>query len=65
MSAQSSYGVTLAGTGLGTFLTYLGQIHSEDMIKTAVLSVMGAMISFAVSLGMRWIQKRVKNRGKG
>lgn len=60
MSAPGSHGVTLAGTGLGTLLALLGQIHSGDLIKTAVLSVLGAVISFGVSLGLRWLTRRIK-----
>lgn len=46
------------GTGSGTLLSVLGFIGVHDVLKTAVLAAIGAVISFAVS----WMLQRWRNR---
>lgn len=60
--AQNNHSGTVAGTASGTLLTIFGNIHSEDLVKTAVLALIGAIVSFAVSLGMKWIAKKFRKR---
>ena len=52
---------TKAGTLGGTLLTIFANIKSEDLIKTAILAGMGAMVSFIVTLlfklFIRWVRK--------
>lgn len=62
MAASSNHSGTVVGTASGTLLTLFANIHSEDLLKTAVLSLIGAVVSFGVSLGLRWISRRVKRR---
>jgi hypothetical protein len=52
---------TKVATACGTLLTFFGNIHTEDIIKTVVLSVIGAIVSFFVSIGMKWLYKRWKD----
>ena len=61
----NDHGITVAGTASGTLLTLFANIHSEDLIKTIVLSTLGALISFGVSLGLRWVVRWVKVRLRG
>jgi subtilase family serine protease len=49
------------GTASGTLLSIVPSIASEDIIKTIILAVVGAIISFAVSLLLKWFTKN-KNK---
>ena len=48
------------GTALGTVLCVLSNIHSKDIVKTIILAVIGATVSFAVSLALKWVTKSKK-----
>jgi mannitol-specific phosphotransferase system IIBC component len=58
MAAHSNHGGTVAGTAGGTLLTIFANIHSEDIVKTAVLACIGAVVSFIISIGLKWISRR-------
>jgi hypothetical protein len=45
------------GTVSGTFLSVLPNILSEDITKTIFLAVLGATVSFIVSLLLKWLTK--------
>ncbi len=62
MTAHDNHGGTVAGTAGGTLLTIFANIHSEDVVKTVVLALIGAVVSFSISLGMKWIAKKLKRR---
>lgn len=62
MTTPNSNGGTVAGTAGGTLLTIFANIHSEDVIKTAVLACIGAIVSFTISVGMKWIAKKLKRQ---
>jgi len=51
---------TKAGTAGGTLLTILVNIKSEDLIKTGILAAVGAVISFSVTLFLKFLIKRLK-----
>lgn len=51
---------TKVGTAAGTLLSIFSNINSEDLIKTAVLAVVGAVVSFAVTLLLKLLAKRIK-----
>ena len=53
-------GMTKRGTAGGTLLTILANITSEDIIKTAILAAVGAVVSFGVTLAMKLLIKRNK-----
>jgi hypothetical protein len=46
---------TAWGTLSGTVLTVLATIDSMDIIKTVVLAIIGASVSFGVSLFWKWV----------
>ena len=48
---------TKAGTFFGTILSILGNLHHEDLLKTAILAGFGAIVSFSVTLVMKAIVK--------
>lgn len=62
MSAHSEHGGTVAGTATGTALTIFANIHSEDIVKTALLACIGAVVSFTLSLALKWIAKKVQRK---
>jgi len=51
---------TILGTVCGTALTVVMNIGSSDLIKTVVLAALGALVSFSVSLFLKWLVKRLK-----
>lgn len=51
---------TKRGTAGGTLLTILGNISSDDLIKTAILAAVGAVVSFGVTLTLKLLLKRNK-----
>jgi hypothetical protein len=51
---------TKRGTVGGTLLTIFANISSEDLIKTAILAAIGAVVSFGVTLLLKFLIKRVK-----
>jgi mannitol-specific phosphotransferase system IIBC component len=60
MAAQANHGGTVAGTASGALLTLFANIHSEDVMKTAILSLLGAIVSFGVTLGLRWVARKFR-----
>jgi H+/Cl- antiporter ClcA len=48
------------GTITGTLLGVVSNIFSEDIAKTIVLAIIGAVSSFAVTLLLKWISKPKK-----
>jgi hypothetical protein len=51
---------TLTGTAGGTFLSVLPNLHSDDVLKTVVLASVGAIISFIVSMTLKYLIKKHK-----
>ena len=51
---------TILGTISGTTLTVLMNIGSSDIIKTVILAALGAVVSFSISLLLKWLSKKVK-----
>jgi len=52
---------TKTGTAAGTLLTIFGNISSQDLIKTAILAGVGALVSFGVTLFLKFLIKRIKS----
>jgi uncharacterized membrane protein (UPF0136 family) len=51
---------TIWGTLFGTVLTLASTIDYQDYIKTIVLAIIGATVSFIFSVILRWLCDRVK-----
>jgi mannitol-specific phosphotransferase system IIBC component len=60
MAAHTNHAGTVAGTASGALLTLFANIHSEDVMKTAILSLLGAIVSFGVTLGLRWVARKFR-----
>ena len=52
---------TILGTVSGTVLTIAVNVGSSDIIKTVILAAMGAIVSFSVSVLLKWIVKKMKD----
>jgi hypothetical protein len=50
----------LMGTAGGTFLSVLPNLHSDDVLKTVVLASVGAIVSFIVSMTLKYLIKKHK-----
>ena len=53
---------TRAGTAGGTFLILFLQIGSGEMVKTILLAGLGAIVSFTVSMGMKWLCGKLRKK---
>ena len=53
---------TKAGTAGGTFLTILCNIRSEDLVKTVVLGAIGAVVSFSVTVFLKFLIRKLKRK---
>jgi hypothetical protein len=51
-------------TAGGTLLVMLLQVSGKELIKTSVLAAIGAIVSFGVSLALKWLIKRIRIRKK-
>jgi len=51
---------TVVGTAGGTFLSVLPNLHSEDVLKTIILASVGAIVSFTISLVLKFLIKKHK-----
>jgi hypothetical protein len=51
---------TLIGTAGGTFLSVVPNLHSEDILKTVLLASIGAIVSFALSMALKFFIKKHK-----
>ena len=60
MNQQYFDSSTRAGTIGGTMLTVLVNIKSEDILKTGILAALGAVVSFTVTLFLKFLIKRFK-----
>ncbi len=53
---ESNNNISL-GTASGTLLSMMPNIASEDIVKTIILAVVGALVSFVVSLLLKALTK--------
>lgn len=51
---------TILGTVSGTVLTIVVNVGSSDIIKTVILASLGAIVSFSVSVLLKWLVKKLK-----
>ncbi len=51
---------TILGTVSGTVLTVAVNVGSSDIVKTVILAGLGAVVSFSVSLLLKWLVKKFK-----
>jgi len=46
---------TALGTLTGTVFTVAATIDTQDYLKTVILAIIGATVSFVVSMVLRWL----------
>ena len=51
---------TKAGTIGGTLMGLFCNLHAEDLVKTATLASLGAVVSFLVSVALKALIKWIK-----
>jgi hypothetical protein len=51
---------TALGTASGTVLTVFATIDLQDVFKTVLLAIIGATVSFVVTLFLKWVVSKVK-----
>jgi hypothetical protein len=51
---------TKTGTAGGTLLTIFANISREDLVKTVLLAAIGAVVSFSVTLVLKFLIKYFK-----
>lgn len=51
---------TLMGTAGGTFLSVIPNLNSEDVLKTVLLAAVGAIVSFGISMVLKFVLKKYK-----
>jgi mannitol-specific phosphotransferase system IIBC component len=51
---------TLMGTASGTFLSIVPNLNSGDVLKTVILASVGAIVSFLISLALKFFIKKHK-----
>ncbi len=62
MAMSANHQVTAAGTLGGTLLSMFATVQTGDITKTIILATIGAVVSFFVSLGLKWIAKTLRTR---
>jgi len=50
----------IIGTCGGTFLSVLPNLSSADIFRTIVLAIVGAIVSFSISLLLKYLSKKHK-----
>jgi len=58
---HSDDNTTLIGTLSGTILSIIATFDLQDIVKTIILATVGAVVSFLVSRGLKWIWGRWHN----
>jgi mannitol-specific phosphotransferase system IIBC component len=60
---------TRAGTVGGTMLAFISNIHPDDILKTVILTMVGAVVSFLVSLILQcmvgWVKRKRRDKTPG
>ena len=50
---------TAMGTLTGTVVTVAATIDTQDYMKTMILAIVGATVSFAVSVVLKWLWNKL------
>lgn len=57
---QTNDNTTFIGTLSGTTLSIFATFDLQDIIKTVVLAAVGAVVSFLVTKGLKWVWRKLK-----
>lgn len=62
MTDQHIASGTKAGIIGGTLLNIAMSIDSSDLVRTAILATIGAVVSFTISILLKWMVRTVKRK---
>jgi len=51
---------TKIGTAGGFLTVLLANIHTSDLVKTVVMSAIGAVVSFIISMALNYLIKKLR-----
>lgn len=57
---QTNDNTTFIGTLSGTILSVFATFDLQDIMKTVVLAAVGAVVSFLVTKGLKWMWRKWK-----
>jgi hypothetical protein len=52
---------TVAGVIGGTLFSIFANLNAQSLVETIVLAVIGTVVSFAVSLALAWIRRKLRS----
>ena len=52
---------TTTGTLCGFTISVFANIDSQDLLKTSLLAIVGAVVGFVTTLFLKWIVTKIKN----
>ena len=55
-------GSTKAGTIGGTLLILFINLHTEEVLKTAILAAIGAVVSFIISMVLKLLIEKIRRK---
>ena len=55
-------GSTKAGTLGGTLFIFFINLHSEEILKTAILAAIGAAVSFVISMMLKILVQKLRRK---
>ena len=64
MNIHNIQHTTFIGTVSGTVLSTMASIDPSDFLKTMILATIGATTSFILSIGLKWIQRKLLKASK-
>ncbi|MBK7290113.1 MAG: hypothetical protein IPI78_07700 [Chitinophagaceae bacterium] len=62
MSDHSTFNGTKAGTAGGTLTILLANLSVTDLLQTAILAAIGALVSFITSILMKYLFKKWRKK---
>lgn len=58
---QIHYGSKAAAVG-GTITSIVANVHTGDLVRTMILASVGAVVSFTMSVLLKWLVKALRRR---
>jgi len=52
---------TVAGVVGGTLSSLFASLQPQNLVETVMLSVIGAVVGFAVSAALEWLRKKLRS----
>lgn len=62
MADQHFTAGTKAGTAGGTLLSVIANLDASDILRTVILASVGAIVSFSISMLLKWLVKAKRRK---